>query len=316
MSALVDFFHYKDHAPKLLFLLFVTLATVVPRMPLDDPWTIGGNLSNSFRKILLVSTASYVLRNLVFGKKSLNGYGESIILSLQAIEGVMLCFLSLLTPYLLLKWLSSRINLGRRSPGQILQPWIVLFAALNSLAVAARIITGNPNYWIFKKLADTLSFFPVMKTLKLYSQVTHCQTRYSGRGSVLSQMVYVAEYFALVMNGLDTSSKIFVFLGVLSSETLKSVELKGMYGTNSYASYSRILCHGILLNVLDEAYIIGISSTSGGTTEDASSPSSSPSHSHTMGTSSGPTVEPIDDEEDGLEDGQAMVPLNRSRRDS
>ena len=35
-----------------------------------------------------------------------------------------------------------------------------------------------------------------------------------------------------------------------------------MYGTNHYAFYSRIFCHGIILNALDEAHTIGSSTVS------------------------------------------------------
>uniref|UniRef100_A0A7S3L2X1 Uncharacterized protein n=1 Tax=Amphora coffeiformis TaxID=265554 RepID=A0A7S3L2X1_9STRA len=234
-------------------------------------------------------------------------------MSLQAFEGVLLCFLSLLTPYVMLKWLSSYIHLGRKSPGQILQPWIISFAALNTLAVVSRIITGNENFWLFKKLADTLSFIPVMRTLKMYSRVTHSQTRYAGRGSVLSQTVVVAEYFALLMNGLDTCSKLLFLFGFLSNESLKSAELKGMYGTNVYSFYTRILCHGILLNALDETYIIGLSSSAAACDDETrGTPSSSAPHT-TRTSSSEPTVISSDEDEDEEVAGD-IVPLQLARR--
>lgn len=43
-----------------LYVVAVTVAVVAPRMPLDKPWTIGGNLSNGFRKLVLVISFVYI----------------------------------------------------------------------------------------------------------------------------------------------------------------------------------------------------------------------------------------------------------------
>lgn len=313
MSVLAGFFDTAANVPKLLFILFVTLATVAPRMPLDEPWTIGGNLSHSFRKILILTAVSYLFRNLCFSSQSFHGMGADVRMILQGFEGVLLCFLSLLTPYLLLTWLATRINLGRQSPGQTLQPWILSIATLNALSVVARIVTGKTELWVFKKLADALSFIPVMRTLQLYNRVTNSQTRYAGRGSVLSQVVAVSEYVSLMMNGADALSKMLFLVGILSQETLQSTPVKGMYGTNLYAGYFRILCHGILLNVLDEAYTIGASSSSSSGSPPGGGGASRDNSSSARHAASGPTVETVDDDND-QEVGLSLALLSSSKK--
>ena len=110
------------------------------------------------------------------------------------------------------------------------------------------------------KVADSLSFFPVTRTLTLYNQVTTSRVQYPGRGSALSQVVLVAEYFALMAFTADVASKILGFMGVLTADQLNSTTsptMAGIYTLNVFAMYTRVLCHSILLNALDEAYVIG-----------------------------------------------------------
>jgi hypothetical protein len=72
---------------------------------------------------------------------------------------------------------------------------------------------------------------------------------------------------------------------------------QGLYSNILFAGYFRVLCHSILENVLDEAYIIGKGSS-------VSNPSGTNSCS-TTSRRQGPTVETVNDEETG------MVPLVR-----
>ena len=65
-----------------------------------------------------------------------------------------------------------------------------------------------------------------------------------------------------------------------------------------FAGYFRVLCHSILLNILDEAYIIGTGSSDSGSGDDPETESSGHRTSR-----HGPTVETVDDNE------TAMVPL-------
>ena len=56
-------FHDKVDVPRLLFAIAVTIAAIAPRMPLDRPWTIGGNVSRRFRQLLFVITGIYILKH-------------------------------------------------------------------------------------------------------------------------------------------------------------------------------------------------------------------------------------------------------------
>ena len=105
------------------FVIAVTALAIVPRMPLDAPWTIGGKLSYHFRKLLLVIFAIYMGRHLFFPTLLKAGIPKAFSIGLMALESVLLSFLCLLTPYLLRVWLSGRVNVGRR-PGKALEGWI------------------------------------------------------------------------------------------------------------------------------------------------------------------------------------------------
>jgi hypothetical protein len=254
-----------SYLPSQLFILAVTIAAIAPRMPLDKPWTIGGNLSGSFRRLLLViffiHTGSAVMKDFI---------PKSVFIVIYAIEIVLLSLICLLTPYLLRVWLSGRINVGRR-PGQALEGWLQLIAVLSMMGAILRVATGNRQLWILTKIANCLSFIPVTRTLTLYNSVTNSQVRYPGRGSVVSQVVLVVEYFALLVYLADGASKLLGLLGLVSKEQLNSSSspiMAGIYATDVLATYTRVLCHSILLNVLDEAYTIGSASAP---TDDAES---------------------------------------------
>lgn len=259
----LQFFLVKDKSeiPELLYMIAVSAVVTGPRLPLDTPCSIGGHLSNSFRKILLVANATFLLRTYVLSH--IDGT-RSLIIFLWGMEGVLLAFLSLLTPYLLRVWLQDRINVpGGRQPGKGLMPWIQACATLTLVGVIGRSY-GRKDFWFFKKVADSLSFFPVMQTLRLYNAFVcpPSQVRYPGRGSVLSQVVMIAEYYALFANARDALSKLLVLGGWLDWSFTQTPTMQGLYEDNFFSNFNRVMCHGILLNYLDEAYTIGTVSTS------------------------------------------------------
>ena len=249
--------HDKTEVPKFCFVLAVATIAVAPRLPFDKPWSVGGNLSNSFRKTLLCIVSSFVFRYVFHSSKAVR-------VTLMGLEGVAISFLSLLTPYLLRVWMRDLVNIpGGRQPGKALMPWIKFSLAFTMLGVIFRIFTDNAQLWIFKKVADIASFIPVSRTLRLYNSITTPQggVQYPGRGSVLAQIVLVAEYYALFANVTDTLSKAAQLTGLIDETFLKTALMKGMYMDNLFAMYTRILCHSILLNVLDEAYNLSSAST-------------------------------------------------------
>ena len=276
----------KSDVPRRFFLLAVMVIAVAPRMPLDDRWSIGGNLSNNFRKLVLAIGLTNLFKNIVLH----DGY-DGLSLVLLALEGVSLTFLSLLTPYLLRVWMEERINIpGGRQPGKGLLPWVQAFVVLTSIGVVLRMWTHKMVFWVFKKIADMLSFIPVMRTLQLYNSITTAQVLYPGRGSVLSQIVVVAEYYSLVSNGCDVFVKSLQLLGFLGTGINDTVFMRGIYMNIFYANYTRVLCHSIMLNVLDEAYTIGSSCAPTGSSEEAPRSESSAPHRD------GPTFEVVDEE--------------------
>lgn len=302
----------KSDVPKRLFLVVVMFIAIAPRMPLEEPlpMSIGGNLSNMFRKLVLVIGLCSLLRNTFF-KDCFDG----LSLVLVAFEGVSLTFLSLLTPYLLRVWMEDRINIpGSRQPGKGLMPWVQSFVVLSLIGVILRTLTHKMEFWIFKKVADMLSFIPVMRTLQLYNSITTAQVRYPGRGSVLSQVVVVAEFYSLFANGCDVLSKALEILGVLDAITVDTTDLmQGIYLNVFYANYTRVLCHSVMLNVLDEAYTIGSSGAASAGCDDQDEEDHNDASSMEQ---DGPIIEMVDDENDDCKQMVALVPRSRSRSNS
>lgn len=236
--------------PKAFFSIFVTAVSIVPRMPFDQPLSIGGDLSKPFRQLLLGLTLLRLSRHAV----TLSRTGQRIFL---AIEGEALTLLSLLAPYLLRVFLANKINIpGAKGAGQGLMPWLYACGGLTFLGAILRIITGEQDFWILKKLSDALSFIPVYRTLKYYNMVTTGQAPYPGRGPIISQIVMLGEYYSLSAHTIDIITKIIHYLDLIkdSDAFIKSTIVKGLYMDNFYASFSRILCHAVLLNAIDENY--------------------------------------------------------------
>ena len=141
----------------------------------------------------------------------------------------------------------------RRRPGKALEPWIYAAVMLSALGVYLYVSTGNNSLWVFKKFADAMTFIPVTRTLALYNWVTTRDARYPGRGPVLSQVVLIGEYYALFAHTGDICIKLLLLLGVIDPQFDKSTFAQGMYADNTFAFFTRILCHSILLNSLDES---------------------------------------------------------------
>lgn len=225
------------------------------------------------------------------------------------LEGVCFSFLSLLTPYLLRKWMVDKVNIpgGRRNPGQALQPWVHLFIGLSVMFCLLNILSNdNRHTWILKKMADILSFIPVTQTLRLYNHVTTSQTSYPGRGSVLAQVVFVGEYYALFGHSADLIIRTLGLLGWIADPHVfrKTPLAQGLYANILFAGYFRVLCHSILLNILDEAYILGTGSAAcnSDNVETGNSYASSSTRHR------GPTVETVNDNE------MTMVPIGTAAK--
>lgn len=233
---------------KRLMTIAVVVLAIAPRMPFDRPWTIGGDLSHGFRWLLLVVAGLNLTRN------AHEIPSQGLKLCFHSAESLGISVLSLLTPYLLRVWLSERINFpGRWLRGKGLQGWVYVIALCNFSAVVLRVfVTNNQDTWVIKKVGDALSFIPIIRTMRMYNSITTVGGDYPGRGSVLSQLVVIVEYYNFLSQGADIFLKVLHIAGIVDTAFIKSPLIKGLMQHNHVAFYLRILCHSILLNTLDE----------------------------------------------------------------
>lgn len=253
--------------PKRLFVIIVAVIAVAPRMPFDSPcpWSIGGNLSNPFRKCVLFLVFQYFLRHALhfrFFYQKLS----------FAVEGILRSFMGLLTPYLLRGYLKKFINIPSGA-GHGLQVWVLANACLTFLSVGLLFYTGDKRLWIFKKVADLISTIPVLRTLQWYNRVTTGQARYPGRGSLLSQVMALCEYCAAGFHLVDIISKLAAFMSLIDvSGSTKHPILKGFYAGSHYMEYLRVLCHSIFLNYIDEMQSFQATASDDDSVENPTSP--------------------------------------------
>ena len=235
-----------------LFFLLVGACVILPRMPFDDKYSIGGDLSRGFRTLLMAILVLNLSREILHDVL----HETQLYYLMLGTEATLISFLSLLTPYLLRGWMSDRINFpGARLAGRGLNGWIYGVAFVNLLGVTGRVFLHSNDLWVFKKIGDMLTFFPVVQTLTLYNSITSAAARYPGRGIILSQMVLIGEYYCVLSHGADVVTKLASLVGLKSLFYNKEI-YKAIYHNNGYAAFFRILCHGILLNVLDENSVV------------------------------------------------------------
>mmetsp|Transcript_21155 Transcript_21155/g.38298 ORF Transcript_21155/g.38298 Transcript_21155/m.38298 type:complete len:309 (+) Transcript_21155:221-1147(+) len=243
---------------KCLVSIAVTAVAVVPRMPFDHPWSIGGNLSYRFRQLLLV-LCGYRIVKFVFADYA-SVMPSQLIVGINGLESTLICFLTLLTPYLLRVWLSDVINIPGRGKG--LEVWLYVVAALCFSGISLELVGFTDDIWMLKKIGDCLTFFPVTRTVALYNTITHPSGNYPGRGTVLSQIILVVEWYSLFAHGSDAIAKFLHMVGLMEDDFYWNSLMRGLRGHNLFASLVRIMCHSIFLNVLDESYQLRNASTS------------------------------------------------------
>lgn len=236
-----------EEIAKLFFVTLVGAAGVVPRMPFDSVWSTGGRLSRSFRYLLLVIVLFNVVR-----KCFLPILVRDVSLALFAVECIMTSFLSLLVPYLLRFWLSDMINFpGREQSGKGLTKWLFIVVALTWVGVILRCINDQDDWWIFKKVADAITFVPVVQTILLYNKATTSGAPHPGRGTALSQVALVIEWYCLLVHCADIAVRLLKVAGV-GDWTDRAVSVAMYSHNNHYAVFIRIFIHSILMNTIDE----------------------------------------------------------------
>lgn len=239
-----------DEVTKRLFIWGVAAVAVFPRLPSDPTYcTIGGNLTHTFRKLLLVLVGTNFVR--LFCSKKINA---AIALSdaLGVVEVVGLTFLCFLTPYLLQRWLSERINIGGRPGENLITPLLVVgFMSAVGMILSH---TVHPNLWFLKKAANGLASIPVLRTLRQYNSVTTVGLRINGRGNILSQSLMMVEYWHLIVQLLGAVGYACNTGRPEDEHTAWDVILCSFRNIGFVADWTRVLSHAIFMNVLDEIY--------------------------------------------------------------
>lgn len=240
-----------------------------PRQHIDrTPWSIGGNLSHSFRKLLAAS----VVLNLFRLATKLYGHARLLADLLGILQAVSLSFLCFLTPYILQSWMVTRINIGGR-PGANLLGALYGNGILSILGVVlCRIV--HPNLWCIKRLGNVISAPPILSTLKMYNSVTSIGGHHNGRGTVMAQTLVVAEYWYV-------ATQLLCFVGLAldrhngdQDDTSWDYCLKAFRDIAFVSDWTRVCVHGIFINLLDELYLSSGPATSaqrGSTTTDGNS---------------------------------------------
>jgi hypothetical protein len=169
-------------------------------------------------------------------------------------------FLCLTTAYLLQRQLANYINLEGDAPGRNLVPYLLGVSGLTVAgALGSRVI--DPSCLCLVNLAEALSYYPVLQTLRLYTSVTTRGSSQVGlRGPVLTQMLTVTEYWYLTTSLLSfVAEALDETHGDLPDQAeghfwqLISIAVRHNQD-NGVDDWTRLLLHAVFLNSLDELH--------------------------------------------------------------
>ena len=249
---------------KRLFILGVLAIAVAPRQHIDRiQFSIGGDISRPFRKLLLLLVVLNLFRLAVSTKeRSTLLQGISDILGIAEVGG--LTFLSFLTPFILRKWMQdlNRINIGGTPGAPLIGPLYQACALSAAGVILSRFF--HPNWWALKKLANAISGPPVLRTLKMFNGLTSIGGPQEGRGSLLAQSLVVVEYWHLVMQLLSFIGYAMNRGGTGGGGGQWDACLQAFRGISFISDWTRVLAHAIFINILDE---MQLTSRSSGTPE-------------------------------------------------
>ena len=258
-----------------IFMLGIAAVAVLPRMPSDTAQgcTIGGRLSFPFRRALLLLIGISVVRLLCFhvlvqvddndanDGRGGGGFLAAMDATLETVHVIGQTFLCLTTAYLLQRQLSNYINIEGGAPGRNLVPFLIAVSCLTIVgSIGAN--TWHAGWGCLINLAEAISCWPVLKTLRLYISVTTQGSIQKGllRGPVLVQMLTVAELWYL-------STSLTSFLAEAADKThgemptdthghflrLLSIAVR-QNQDNGVDDWTRLLLHAVFLNGLDELH--------------------------------------------------------------
>jgi hypothetical protein len=255
-----------------IFTLGIAALAVVPRMPLEGPdedgfCSIGGQLSYPFRRALLVLVAVGVVR-VVACHLHWNPNEPSVLLQgmdclLGTIHVVGQSFLCLTTAYILQTQLVNFINIDGGIPGKSLLPYLAIIFVLVTLGFVGGTLY-HPNLWSLVNLAEAISCYPVLVTLRLYTSVTtagHVSRlrRRAFKGPVLTQMLTVMELWYMFTSLLSCLAEAFKN----SKENLEEIdggpllilmEAVRHHQDSGVDDWTRLLMHSVFLNSIDELH--------------------------------------------------------------
>lgn len=236
-----------DQIAKRFLIIGVALAAIVPRMPFDDRWSIGGGLSNRFRKLLLAIVTINFSRLFLSGNKEFSKTSGLFSDLLGVLEVTGLTFLCFLTPYILETRLTNFIHIR---PGRTFY-YPLIGAALLSFFGVLLSRAVHPNLWCLKKLANALSGPPVINVLRQFNLVTTAQAH--GNGFMMGQATLTVEYWHLCL-------QLFCFVGYAFDRHISSEEegtgwdtfLEAARSIAFLGDWTRVLMHALFLNGIDE----------------------------------------------------------------
>lgn len=239
-----------------IFMFGVAAIAIAPRMPYDVPWQLGGSLSRPFRQMLCILVLLAAVR---IAACHLNHPDSAVLLVLDGILGTLhvvgQSFLCLTTAYLLRYQLSQVIHLDG-GPGGTLMPYLVAILAVSMLGIILSHAV-HPNWIALVSLAEALSCYPVLTTVRLYATTTTYGGQHQGRGSVLTQIVAITEYWYLVTSLAAAAAELVHSEDVLDgddSSSAWSIALEALrhHEENGVDDWMRLLMHSIFLNAVDE----------------------------------------------------------------
>jgi len=240
-----------------IFSIGIVALAILPRMPLDLPGTIGGDLSHPFRKALLGLVIIGVVRVLgchVYHPDDAP-WLRWVDIVLGTIHVVGQSFLCLTTAYILQCKVVDFIYIEGGKPGRSLVPALVIVIGLT---VTGTVLTetGHSSFACLPNLAEAYSTLPVLKALTQYASVTGLQ---NGRGSILTQSLKVIEYWYCI-------TSIMACIGILcwgndngkSENDANYLEILFEAIRHNQDSgvddWTRLVLHSVFLNCIDELH--------------------------------------------------------------
>lgn len=269
-----------------LFSLGIAAIAVIPRMPFEGSnnnygsssnscmagRSIGGRLSNPFRKVMLFLVAIGLVR-VVGCHLHLTPDSTTLLVTdtvLGTIHVVGQSFLCLTTAYILQKQLAQYINIPGGRPGKSLVPFLGIIFVLAALGSIATTFFQRHNSWCLVNLAEAISCYPVLQTLQMYTSVTAASSAAGSnsmnhrhndifRGPILTQMLTVTEIWYFIASALSFVAEAFKTSNGTDEERVVGATLYilfqaavGQHHDTGVSDWTRLLMHSVFLNSIDE----------------------------------------------------------------